>query len=91
VRRAGFAPQRALEVTGRIDDQRRLTARERVANVHARLRARHGGGGAGAVIVDDVMTTGATLDEAARALRAADFRVIRAVVLAATPRRAGFG
>lgn len=90
VRRTGLSPQRVLSLIGRPVDQRGLGVRERAANVHAAMRARRGGDGAEAVLVDDVVTTGATLDEAARALRAAGFRVVSAVALAATPRRDGF-
>lgn len=91
IRRAGHVPQRLLSLAARPVDQRGLGVQERAANVHGAMRARRTGEGAEVVLVDDVVTTGATLDEAARALRAAGFRVAAAVVLAATPRRAGFG
>ena len=39
------------------------------------------------LVVDDVVTSGATLLEAARALRAAGAQVLGAVTVAATPRR----
>nr|WP_026049864.1 phosphoribosyltransferase family protein [Microbacterium barkeri] len=55
------------------------------------MRRGYSGRGAETLIVDDVVTTGATLDEAARALEEAGFRVVGAVALAATPRREGFG
>lgn len=90
IRRAQADPRRLLSVRN-ATDQRGLGARAREANVRGTMRARRRGDGAEVVIVDDVVTTGATLDEAARTLEAADFRVVAAVALAATPRRAGFG
>lgn len=91
IRRAGAHPQPVLAATAAAVDQRGLGARARERNVHGAMRARRRGDGADAVIVDDVVTTGATFDEAARALEAAGFRVIAAVALAATPRHRGFG
>ncbi|MFI1397881.1 ComF family protein [Streptomyces sp. NPDC020681] len=58
-----------------VADQAGLTARQRVANLAGALVVAAGGGrlleGGRAVLVDDLMTTGASLAEAARALRAA--------------------
>lgn len=90
IRRAHEAPQAVLSVRP-LADQRGLGARARESNVRGTMRARRRGDGARAVIVDDVVTTGATVDEAARALEGAGFHVIGAVALAATPRRGGFG
>ncbi|KJQ53698.1 ComF family protein [Microbacterium sp. SA39] len=91
IRRAGECPQRVLSLVRRSADQRGLGARARAQNVHGAMRARAEGDGAEAILVDDVVTTGATLDEAARALHVAGFTVVCAVALAATPKRAVFG
>lgn len=76
-----------------VGDQAGLSARERAANLtgalavppaYSRLLA-----GRAVIVVDDVVTTGATLAEAARALRGAGADVRAAAVVAATRRRAG--
>lgn len=90
IRRADADPQRVLSLVARTVDQRGLGVLAREQNVRDSMRARRPGEGAAAVIVDDVVTTGATIDEAARALEAGGFRVVAAVALAATPRLAGF-
>lgn len=90
-RHAGAEPQRVLTLGRRIRDQRGLAAEARADNVHGAMRARRQGSGAPAVIVDDVVTTGATFDEAFRALTAAGFVVVGAVALAATPKSPGSG
>ncbi len=54
----------------------------------ARAASRAGLRGIKVIVVDDVITTGASLVEAARVLRAADAHVLGAAVIAATPRRA---
>ena len=74
----------------RVADQSGLTAAQRVTNLHGALTAR-GEPGALVVVVDDVMTSGATLAEAARALGAAGHLVRGAAVLGATARRTSPG
>src|SRR5205823_995665 len=76
-----------------VADSAGLTAAERAANLAGALRVRRGFGaglaGRPVIIVDDVMTTGATVHEAARALRAVGAEVVGAASVAATVRRAG--
>lgn len=86
IRRAGHHSHRMLRPTRRTHDQRDLDRGQRARNVAGSMRV-VGPQGAGrmVVIVDDVVTTGATIDEAARALRAAGYRPGCAVALAATP------
>jgi predicted amidophosphoribosyltransferase len=79
-----------LRWTRAVADSAGLDAASRAANVGQAMRATPPPASAcSAVIVDDIFTTGATLLEATRALRAAGWRVDGAAVVAATPRRAG--
>ena len=83
----------ALELSRRVADQAGLGAAERHRNLAGavRVRARRAAGVAGVpcVLVDDVVTTGATLAECARALRRVGCGPVVAVTLAATRRRGG--
>jgi predicted amidophosphoribosyltransferase len=67
--------------------QKSLAAGERAANREGYLRATRPLNGRRFVVVDDVQTTGATLAEAARAVRAAGGEVVAVATLAYTPRR----
>lgn len=89
IRRAGFRPHRLLAFTRRTNDQRGLDREHRRHNVAGSLRASPDAAGRRVVVVDDVVTTGATLAEAVRALRAAGADVVAAVAVAATPRHYG--
>ncbi|HEX8306495.1 MAG TPA: phosphoribosyltransferase family protein [Jatrophihabitans sp.] len=90
---AEVAPQNGLDVLpalrllGRGRDSAGLSAAQRSANLSHRMRAIPVLGGRPVLIVDDIVTTGATLTEASRALQAAGWRVSGAAVIAATPLR----
>lgn len=88
--RPGVVHLPCLHHTRAVADQSRLTRRERRANLHRALAVRTQVvarlDGAVVVLVDDVVTTGATLLEAARAVRRAGASHIVAVTVAATPR-----
>ncbi|WP_374978173.1 phosphoribosyltransferase family protein [Microbacterium trichothecenolyticum] len=86
VRRTGRRPRRLLRYARRTSDQRGLDRDARARNVAHSLAAVDAAG-LRVVVVDDVVTTGASLAEAVRALRAAGADVVAAVAVAATPRR----
>ncbi|MFD3448544.1 ComF family protein [Microbacteriaceae bacterium 4G12] len=76
-----------LRVVRRTRDQAGLAAADRERNLRGALRGRRCLCGRRLLIVDDVLTTGATLREAARAAEEAGGVVLGAVVLARVPRR----
>lgn len=98
-RARGYRPvDRVLGRTGRIatpalayarqpSDQIGLDAHQRAANMRGSMRTKRRVAGRTVILVDDVCTTGATLTEAAAALRAAGARRVCAAVIAATPLR----
>lgn len=86
LRRAGGRPVPLLRVRRASADQRGLGRDARRANVAGVFAARIPPEGT-VVVVDDVVTTGATLREAVGALRAAGAEHVLAVTLAYTPRR----
>ena len=69
-----------------VRDQAGLGAGERAANLRGAFRMVGASAGLGVILVDDVVTTGSSLTEAARALRCGGNRVLGAATVAATRR-----
>lgn len=88
LRRAGIPAQviTALRQRRTVADQARLTARERALNLSGALELAPGAerllGGGATVLVDDLMTTGASLAEAARAVTERSRAALGAAVVA---------
>lgn len=97
---AGFAPDEAVRADAlrprrRVADQAGLGARARALNLEQSMavlpRWATTVRGSACVVVDDVLTTGATLVESARALRAGGAGAVVAATICATQRRSGGG
>jgi predicted amidophosphoribosyltransferase len=81
--------RRLLRSRGRVRDQAGLSAGERAANLRGAFACPRPGhpGDPSVVVVDDVLTTGATAREAQRALEEAGHDVLGIATVAATRRR----
>jgi ComF family protein len=90
LRRAGLpGAADVLVPTRRHENQKLLDRSAREQNLAGWLRARHPLTGRKFVVVDDVITTGATLGEVIRAIRDGGGDVVFAVALASTPKLFG--
>jgi ComF family protein len=89
-RKAGYDLSMVLSHRRHTESQKTLGADDRARNLRGSMRARRSLAGRSFVIVDDVLTTGATFAEASRALRAAGGEVLGGAALAFTPRLFGF-
>ncbi len=88
LRRTGVtaAPTPWLSVVRAVTDQSGLGAEERAQNLRGAFTCRPGATGP-SIIVDDIITTGATAAEASRAIGAGGGSVLGVAVVAATRRR----
>jgi ComF family protein len=86
LKRAGYLAEPVLFNSRRTGQQKLLTAADRLENRAGSLRSRRSLIGERVVIVDDIVTTGATVAEAARAIREAGGTVVAVVTLASTPK-----
>ena len=85
-KRAGVRHARVLRSVRRTASQKTLGASERSINVSNSMVSRSALHGRRFILVDDVVTTGATLNEASRAISAAGGEVVGRAALAFTPR-----
>jgi len=86
LRRTGFSRTSALRRTTGTTQQKALDLESRHQNLAGTMRATRPLVGRTFILIDDIMTTGATLTEAARAIREAGGEVIAAATVAYTTR-----
>jgi ComF family protein len=89
VRCAGLPASRVLRRTHRRAAQKSLGSIQRRVNTAGTMRAPRPLSGRSFVLIDDVVTTGATLEDCARAIRAAGGTVLGAAAVASTRLRSG--
>ena len=89
LRLAGLRPVRIVRQIRSTSRQKLLGVAERAVNLSWSMRAMERIDGRRFLLVDDVVTAGATLAEAARAVRAAGGEVVAAATLAFTPKLLG--
>jgi predicted amidophosphoribosyltransferase len=87
--RAGLGSLRAFAPARPHRAQKLLTVGDRATNLRGAFRVRRAVAGHRILLVDDVVTSGATLREAARVLRSAGAEVVGAAVVASTPKLYG--
>ena len=85
-KRAGIRPAKVLRSARTTASQKTLGAGDRARNLEASMVAKTSLSGRRFVLIDDVVTTGATLAEAARAITSAGGEVVGRAALAFTPR-----
>jgi predicted amidophosphoribosyltransferase len=91
-RLTGIPVRRPLRLVRSVADSAGLGTQARAANLHRAMAASRPsrlGTAATVLLVDDIVTTGATFAEASRALRMSGWRVVAAAAVAATRRRDG--
>ena len=72
----------ALNLTGPLKQQSKLSKTERRENVHRRFRAKDEVRGKNVLLVDDILTTGQTASECARALKESGAIAVDVLVVA---------
>jgi predicted amidophosphoribosyltransferase len=87
--RAGLGSLRVFAPARPHRAQKLLTVADRETNLRGAFRLRRAVAGRRILIVDDVVTSGATLREAARVLLAGGAEVVGAAVAASTPKLYG--
>jgi len=90
VKRAGIRRTHALRLVRSGSGQKLLGIDARQSNRAGSMRASNLVRGRRVILVDDVITTGATVVEAARAITASGGSIVAIVALASTPRRTDF-